>query len=110
MAGVGPGIVMEMVRGGMHIFINFKNNFNNHNIKNKPVNFFIHCNHPFVSYSDGGQSQEVCEKAYNGYYSYGDCGEQGGVASFDECCALTKQRQLDQPDRGINRFSYNGHK
>lgn len=74
MAGAGPGIVMEMVRGG------------------------------------GGQSQEVCEKAYNGYYSYGDCGEQGGVASFDECCALTKQRQLDEPDRGINRFSYNGDK
>ena len=31
------------------------------------------------------------------------------VHSFEECCELTKEAQLLQPDRGINRFSYNGH-
>ena len=32
------------------------------------------------------------------------------VHSFEECCELTKEAQLLQPDRGITRFSYNGHK
>ena len=50
-----------------------------------------------------------CEKKYNGYYSYGDCGSQNGVSSFEECCELTKQRQLDQPNRDIIRFSWNGN-
>ena len=54
--------------------------------------------------------EEVCEKKYNGYYSYGDCGEMDDVHSFEECCELTKEAQLLQPDRGITRFSYNGHK
>jgi len=57
------------------------------------------------------EAQEtVCEKKYNGYYSYGDCGEVNDVNSFEECCKLTKERQQLQPDRGINRFSYNGNK
>ena len=50
-----------------------------------------------------------CERKYNGYYSYGDCGEQNGVSSFEECCELTKQRQLDEPNRDIIRFSWNGN-
>ena len=54
--------------------------------------------------------EAVCEKKYNGYYSYGDCGEMDDVHSFEECCELTKEAQLLQPDRGITRFSYNGHK
>ena len=32
------------------------------------------------------------------------------VHSFEECCELTKEAQLLEPDRGIIRFSYNGHK
>ena len=54
--------------------------------------------------------ESVCEKKYNGYYSFGDCGEMDDVHSFEECCELTKEAQLLQPDRGIIRFSYNGHK
>ena len=50
---------------------------------------------------------KVCEKKYNGYYSYGDCGETNGVTSFEECCKLTKERQLK--NGRITRFSYNGN-
>jgi len=53
---------------------------------------------------------EVCEPTYNGYYSYGDCGDMAGVASFEECCELTKQQQLLFPDNPISRFSYDGNK
>ena len=52
----------------------------------------------------------MCEAKYNGYYSYGDCGEMDDVHSFEQCCELTKERQELEPDRGIIRFSYNGHK
>jgi len=50
----------------------------------------------------------VCERKYNGYYSYGDCGSQNGVNSFEECCELTKQRNATS-SRNIIRFSWNGN-
>jgi len=49
-----------------------------------------------------------CERKYNGYYSYGDCGSQNGVKSFEECCELTKQRNATS-SRNIIRFSWNGN-
>jgi len=49
-----------------------------------------------------------CERKYNGYYSYGDCGSQNGVNSFEECCELTKQRNATS-SRNIIRFSWNGN-
>jgi len=49
-----------------------------------------------------------CERKYNGYYSYGDCGSQNGVKSFEECCELTKQRNSTS-SRNIIRFSWNGN-
>ena len=50
-----------------------------------------------------------CERKYNGYYSYGDCGSQNGVKSFEECCELTKQRNATS-SRNIIRFSWNGNR
>ena len=52
----------------------------------------------------------MCEEAYNGYYEGGDCGEMDDVHSFEECCVLTKDQQELEPERGINRYSFNGHK
>jgi len=53
----------------------------------------------------------VCERKYNGYYSYGDCGGQNGVNSFEECCELAKAAQANRAEdqNKIIRFSWNGN-
>ena len=55
----------------------------------------------------------VCERKYNGYYSYGDCGGQNGVNSFEECCELAKAANINRrlENRAeIIRFSWNGNR
>ena len=71
---------------------------------NSPGSFNCTCNPGFAV----PPPTPVCKETYNGYYSYGDCGVQGGVASFEDCCKLTK-KQMTTNTR-INRFSYDGNK